>query len=242
MKDCPGVRCRQFELRDCYAEGVCAAGRPEGARILIPYSLAEPPPSVRTNVNAATLQGATLAAMATWEAVLPDVRFRFEGWVPVGGVPFDGVNSIGFGESGTGTAAGYHWREDFPNASASEWDVTLSPGAKWTWHPCTTRCSPTGGYDLELQSVLTHELGHILGLAHPSGPWTIVKDLSMFTGSAAQPAGDRSRSTLALGDMLGVRQLYPFSCPRGADGRKLGRSEVPPRYRQVCPTYIVYSP
>lgn len=77
---------------------------------------------------------------------------------------------------------------------------------------CTPVCikTPDGnGCRKELQTVLAHEGTHWFWLGDMSDDQTD-RELTM---SPRPPFYDRWRSTLALGDVLGLRALYPCSCP-----------------------------
>jgi hypothetical protein len=92
------------------------------------------------------------------------------------------------------------------------------------WSPCDPAhgvpCSAyyTGNSADDLQSVATHEWGHVLGVAHPLNQND--NDLTMY----GQANGDcpgffsggytcRYGDTLGYGDVLAVRKLYPTSAP-----------------------------
>lgn len=91
----------------------------------------------------------------------------------------------------------------------------VSASDAWKHNPCEQRddsCTPTGETDTQVADVLTHELGHGLGLADLQGEGT--DQLTMNAGDDSSRAGGyRGRMTLGLGDFLGVRALYPCGCP-----------------------------
>jgi len=73
----------------------------------------------------------------------------------------------------------------------------------FTTDPLTTLCREGVGGDLDLESLVTHELGHVFGLDHPDG--TSPANLTMFW---AQRNCSSAYRTLGLGDVLGLRRLY----------------------------------
>jgi hypothetical protein len=59
--------------------------------------------------------------------------------------------------------------------------------------------------DTDIQNATTHEVGHLLGLAH-----TPEADATMF---ASAPAGETKKRTLAKDDTTGVCEIYPSGGP-----------------------------
>ena len=68
-----------------------------------------------------------------------------------------------------------------------------------------------GGGPFDLQAIVTHEWGHVVGLGHPVVQGHDDSLLTMVSSSAC--AGCRHPDTLAYGDVLGERALYPTSAP-----------------------------
>ncbi len=71
-------------------------------------------------------------------------------------------------------------------------------------------CPPEGCVDnrlVDLENVLTHELGHYLGLAHSADP-----EATMFASAAA---GETTKRDLAGDDIEGICAIYPRGTPSG---------------------------
>lgn len=202
---------------------------------------------------------AVQAAFATWEAWNPRLRFHFAGITDATPNPLvrDGKNVIGFGPLAhfSASAAGFH-----DGRHIVESDITLNSRTPWIWRPCQQQddsCTDQtttyhyfedelaqaglgdtviiqSGAVLDIQAVTTHEVGHLLGLGHAPGLES--RFLTMLSASGNESFGDkRHQNTPGLGDVLGLRVLYPFECP--AEGEP-----VPPEYRNVCPTITIYAP
>jgi hypothetical protein len=160
------------------------------------------------------VRGAVERAFATIASAAPTLRIEFAGFtsrVPTSG---DGFTDIGFVNASTGHAI--PWTQDGVIVEA---DMLLGAGGNWTWEPCEQRdnsCTPVcvmtasqTGCRHELQSVVTHEGLHFFWL----GDMTEDETDRELTMSPRPPFNHRWRSTLALGDVLGLRALYPCSCP-----------------------------
>ena len=85
----------------------------------------------------------------------------------------------------------------YPNVA----DIWMQAKADYfTTDPLTTLCNQDVGGTLDLESVLTHELGHAYGLDHVySG------NMTMYPATVTCTSVSR---TLGLGDVLGLRRLY----------------------------------
>lgn len=210
---CPDAKtCRRYAYMDGSTNAANAARWPVG-----PDGFA----TVRYSVNPSgsglsdeQVQGAVQAAFGTWQAAAPKLRLIFDGFTSRAPTPGDGRNDVGF-------VPGHTYAVPLNNGNAmTEADMFLTAAVgNWTWEPCEQRddsctsiCVPNGaqtGCRAELQSIVTHEAGHWLWLGDMNDQ-THDTELTM---NPSQPTRDRFRSTLALGDVLGVRSLYPCSCP-----------------------------
>ncbi|HVF75631.1 MAG TPA: matrixin family metalloprotease [Acidimicrobiales bacterium] len=167
-----------------------------------------------SGLSADVVKRAIEAAFATWERAAPTVDFVYAGSTIRAPALGDGYSDIAFVNAGPGNAFA-----QVRDGVTTEADMFLSTG-EWTWHPCeqrdnsctrTTSPGSTGeGYRDELQSIVTHEGGHWLGLADMRDDQGLDQHLTMRPSGMP---GDRFWTTLALGDVLGVRALYPCSCP-----------------------------
>jgi hypothetical protein len=160
------------------------------------------------NLPGEQLRRASEDAGSTWERAAPILDFVFAGFTDRLAVPGDGHNVIAC----TGPSAAPVSAKD---ETVRETDMFLGHGM--TYEPCEQAddsCTPLGGDGgLDAASIMTHEFGHWLWLGdmnnHP-----VERELTMSPGDT-KAMGERSRHwrTLALGDVLGIRALYPCSCP-----------------------------
>ena len=93
--------------------------------------------------------------------------------------------------------------------------ILMEQKVSWSWEPCDPENGPpcTAESDeeaLDFQGIVTHEWGHVFGLDHTCGQDGRC-DASEMTMKTGRPA--RHKQTLALGDILGVRWLYPTDAP-----------------------------
>ncbi len=119
--------------------------------------------------------------------------------VSCGGSP-DGVNVVGFGDLSLGTlAVTCSWYIPSTNTS-TESDMRINKADyTWTLHSEDPDCRNRYG----LESVATHEFGHVFGLGHVSEA-----DHPALTMSTQIGPCDGSASTLGLGDVRGMRAMY----------------------------------
>jgi hypothetical protein len=87
--------------------------------------------------------------------------------------------------------------------SLSESDVRMQSSTNWTVTPGKPGCNNK----FDLQGLATHERGHTFGLGHPDDGTFADGNLTMSTYGLGECS--KSYRTLGLGDVLGLRQLYP---------------------------------
>ena len=106
----------------------------------------------------------------------------------------DGVNMVGFGDLPRGTlAVACKWSS---GNRAVEADVRINK-VDHRWYVRR----PSGCYGRhDIQSVMTHEFGHVFGLGHSNG--------SAQTMYHSIAACNNSKRTLGRGDMIGLRRRY----------------------------------
>lgn len=192
-----------------------------------------------TNLSQEDIGNAVSAAFETWQRALPTVRFVFEGFTLIPPLPGDGINVIGFGDLDNREDLGFAQVQAEGN-DIVEADMTLvlsteqTSGAAvllsgWGWAPCSQRdgaCADTqlceSGLDAvgvrrcynDVQNVVTHEIGHWLWLADVGADDGSAMTMygSVETGTVTEPVTERVKVTLALGDVVGARTLYPCGC------------------------------
>lgn len=155
------------------------------------------------------LVGMLRGATAVWERANPRIHFVYMGTTTTpAGVP-DGKNVVGFGMPlfPTAMAMAPVYAE---NRRITDADIVFNADIIWSWEPCRQRDASCGRRALdgmpfspEIQGVATHELGHWLSLDHPNQEDGVRQTLAVLS------SGDLSGQTLALGDIVGVRAMYP---------------------------------
>ena len=144
---------------------------------------------------------AVQAAFQTWQNVpTAAVSFSYMGATPVGTVGQDGMNVVTFVDSsvplGSDAIASTFTFFNFDatgTLTIQEADIALNTSVAFS------TSGEAGKYDI--QSVLTHEAGHFLGLDHAG----LLSSVMTAYGTPSQ----LDQRTLAYDDMAGVTEIYP---------------------------------
>lgn len=168
------------------------------------------------------VEEALLRAMQSWAApTCSDFEPFFAGWTDEALQPMDGVNTIGWVDD---------WaKRGLPESAPGNTDVQYrGHGAEWRIEEADVYLNAadfdwsTDGSDTSVQVVLTHELGHAVGLLHPCEPQeedgapacehvtSAVEATTMF------PFYDAGQASLAEDDIAGLCYLYPLQGECGA--------------------------
>ena len=206
------------------APGTVQAGKPSASSCALPASdlctdsvwrghrWASQPIPFRINV-AVPLAGAeqdVVDAFAAWQNEIksPQVEAAYPGdgssitFVYLGpttaGPSNDGVNTVFIGPAGGGTAgAAVRLRRK----EILEFDITINSNVGWS---TDLTCPGHNCGALDLQNVMTHEIGHALDLYHVSEP--AQAELTMAPGAAM---GETKKRDLGAGEVLALRRIYP---------------------------------
>jgi len=113
----------------------------------------------------------------------------------------DGRNIISWGNASNGTlGVTYVWY--YPSTGqAVEIDTIMNNKYKWTWSNSLT-CADNTKYDA--QDIMTHELGHWLGLTDEYNAPLFGNNTMYGYGSL----GEVKKNTLTTGDILGIQSIY----------------------------------
>lgn len=261
---CPGHECRNYNV---------AEGCRETDRAPLCHRAADPDGMVRIHymiypVNPFGLAAGEIRRMVayharTWEFASPVIRFVFDGFTDRPSVPGDGTNTVAF-QMPAGAAGAVWGPPPLLSMDDTEWDMWLSARTAPAWVPCRFDCYPVP-WQLEfpdpsgrgprfvksdIGSTITHEWGHVLGMGHPDmSPGSCV---TMESGGdcwiPSMPRSDyytRHRQSLSMAEYLGMKVLYPYTCPKPPKRIKnpsADRSWLPWRYQRVCPSIHVAIP
>lgn len=140
------------------------------------------------------------SSFQTWKDVASaDVQFVYGGTTTAAGVGRDGMNVVSFTDtsapmgSSTIAATFSFFKRDTSGLTIDEADIAFNPALDFSTSAEQNK--------FDIQSVLTHEIGHLLGLDH-----------SAMVSSVMVPFGVTSQldqRTLAYDDIAGITELYP---------------------------------
>ncbi len=174
-----------------------------GGQITMSYNLG--PSGQLINGTTSWAQNAE-SAMSEWSSVSSSFRFISGGDSGAGGGSNDGINNIIFADR----AGGDPFEEDVlaltltrtvrPGES-SESDIILNRDVQWNAYDGPLRVSNDGTAIFDVRRVLLHELGHVLGLAHPD-------DTCDQTLDAVMNAQTSDTDRLTTDDRNGLSFIY----------------------------------
>ena len=119
-----------------------------------------------------------------------------------GAIEFDGKNIIAWGRASSGTlAVTYTWYYQSTGLVAEN-DTIFNNRYPWFWNAVNNTCTDSKSYDA--QDILTHEIGHWMGLND-----TYTNDYINNTMFGYGSKGEVKKNTLTTGDTQGVQAIYP---------------------------------
>jgi hypothetical protein len=165
--------------------------------------------SVPSTIAKGDAESLIAKAYETWENVVgSEVSFiRGEDTIK-NSARFDDQNIVSWGRTpGTALAITYTWYNPSTNL-AVEIDTIMNSKFKWYWSdpgnwPVGEICAYQGVYDA--QSILTHELGHTIGLDDEYS-----SEYAHNTMYGYGSVGETKKDTLTHGDIVGANGIYNY--------------------------------
>jgi len=153
-------------------------------------------------LNGADVQAAINSSFSAWDAATAKALFT-NGGTTTAKVSFkDGTNTVGFGSLNSSTVGmAYGWADK--NKVLIEFDITLSNTYTWSLNPTATGdCGGVAG-KFDVRDIVTHEIGHPVGLADLSATSAHAQTMHGYAAYA-----ELYKRDLAGGDIKGVTTLY----------------------------------
>jgi Carboxypeptidase regulatory-like domain/Matrixin len=189
-----------FVLTTDLREGKLVHLRWRTATFPVPFVMSDRPLQLLSNLaRDSTLASAVLAAMSVWE--LGPVGMRLNGTVASPELKWDGVNLITFVDTPRN-------RDVSANYYAVTFSTRIYPSdgrarivdSDVVFNPKELFATDERFNAVDVQGLMTHELGHALGLGHSP-----ICSATMWPHTSP---GDTWERTLAPGDLAGLRALY----------------------------------
>lgn len=210
----PGVRVRVF---------VHEGGRPASSSALVcndpnsesvtPSAGWHLPATVTYKLNAASAPSSVgsgnvsvfaATAFDQWaSASVNKISFTYGGTTTANKQALDGQNIIAWGRTSGSALAVTYTRYYTATKEVADVDTIMNLKFSWNWSGGTTVC-PANANAYDAQNILTHELGHWVGLDDTYAASFV--DNTMY-GYGAK--GEIKKNTLTNGDVLGVQTIYP---------------------------------
>jgi hypothetical protein len=165
------------------------------------------PASVPASVGANKISAIAANAFLTWAEAVPGAVNILKGPdVSIAKAQLDGLNIIAWGRAPVSALAVTYTWYDTTTGFAREIDTIFNARFSWRWSnpalwPSGQMCAFGGSYDA--QDILTHELGHTMGLNDMYD--AVYANHTMYGYGAMQ---ETKKDTLADGDKLGVASIY----------------------------------
>ena len=160
--------------------------------------------SVPSSVGSDNLSTFAQLAFGTWSGA-SDSKVTFVEGSPttVMRAKYDGQNIVSWGRtSGSALAVTYTWY--YPSTGlVAETDTIMNQKFPWSWTNQTVSLNCAGANSYDAQDILTHELGHWMGLDDEYTS-TYVDNTMYGYGSK----GEVKKDTLTAGDIAGISNIY----------------------------------
>lgn len=160
--------------------------------------------SVPSTIGSENFSPLASEAFSTWSNAVPDNRvvFKMVGETRTGRAKLDRQNIITWGKApGNALAITYTWYSKI-NGFAIETDTIMNEKFVWTWTPYQSGvCGVENSYDA--QNILTHELGHWMGLKDEYDASYIHHTMYGYGAK-----GEIKKDTLTQGEINSVSSIY----------------------------------
>lgn len=160
--------------------------------------------SVPSSVGSSNLASISTNAFSAWQSVVPGkVSFTRGNNTSVNKSRYDGQNIVAWGRTSASALAVTYTRYYTSSGLVVDVDTIFNKSYTWSWTDPANKCSLySNAYDA--QDILTHELGHWMGLNDHSTSSYV--DNTMY-GYGSK--GEIKKNTLTTGDKANLNLIYP---------------------------------